>query len=339
MPRPSPTRDPSVEPTTTIRIIAIDGGGVKGAVPARMIERLAEAHPGLLAKADLFAGTSTGGLIALGLASGLAPDRVVEMYRRDAGTIFGPATRRWPVQWFFQAKYRSDGLRDVIGRLLGDQKLKDLARPAFIPVTALKRPDGRHVPAGIFLSTVHRLFDAPEKERYHSGEWSCVDIALATAAAPTYFPAHRVSGPNLGGEWLLWDGGLVANNPALAAIAELSRFVPIDRLSLRILSLGTGYRNIPIEAGDWGRFNAAEPVISALFDASVGSTAYYLRQGYGDHIMRATPEFAMDYALDDAGIVEELIRLVDTYCQSGWGSALQPDGTRPSVLDWLQTHW
>jgi patatin-like phospholipase/acyl hydrolase len=69
-----------------IRIIAVDGGGVKGAIPARMIQLLAGAHPGLLEKADLFAGTSTGGLIALGLAGGLAPDEVVEMYRRDART-------------------------------------------------------------------------------------------------------------------------------------------------------------------------------------------------------------------------------------------------------------
>jgi hypothetical protein len=227
----------------------------------------------------------------------------------------------------------------VIGRLLGDRKLKDLARPVFIPVTALKRPDGRHVPAGVFLSTVHRLFDQPENERYHSGAWSCVDAALATAAAPTFFPAHRASDPTIGGEWLLWDGGLVANNPALAAIAELARFLPIERLSFRILSLGTGYRNIPIEAGDWSRFNAAEPIISTLFDASVGSTAFYLSRVYGEHVIRATPELAVDYGIDDADVVEDLIALVDADFQARQRAALQPDGTRPSLRDWLATHW
>ena len=65
-----------------IRIIAVDGGGVGGAIPARLIQRLAEVHPGLLDKADLFAGTSTGGLIALGLAKGLSPDQLVDLYRR-----------------------------------------------------------------------------------------------------------------------------------------------------------------------------------------------------------------------------------------------------------------
>jgi uncharacterized protein len=328
-----------VEQSTPIRIIAVDGGGVGGVIPARMIERLAAAHPGLLEKADLFAGTSTGGLIALGLAKGLTPTQLVDLYRQDANTIFGDSMRRWRVQWMLQAKYRPDGLRTVIGRLLGDQTLKDLAKPVFIPVTALKRPDRSHVPAGVFFSTVYRLFNAPEKQRYRSGDWSCVDAALATSAAPTYFPAHRVNDPRVGGEWLLWDGGLVANNPALAAIAELSRFVPRDRLSFRVLSLGTGYRDIPIDAGDWGRLNAAPSIISALMDASVGSTAFYLRQGYGDDVIRATPQLAADYGIDDATAVPGLIQMVDDDFPRLLASAPQTDGTAPSLIDWLKTHW
>ena len=96
--------------------------------------------------------------------------------------------RRWQVQWLLQAKYRPDGLRDVVGRLLGDQTLADLAKPVFIPVTALKRPDSRHVPAGVFLSTVYRLFNEPEKARYHSGDWSCVDAAAGDQRGADLFP-------------------------------------------------------------------------------------------------------------------------------------------------------
>ncbi len=247
--------------------------------------------------------------------------------------------RRWQVQWMYEAKYRPDGLKDVVTRLLGDETLADLARPVFIPVTALKRPDSKHIPAGVFLSTAYRLFDDPAKARYHSGDWSCVDAAVATSAAPTFFPAHCVNEARVGGEWLLWDGGLVANNPGMAVIAELARFVPREQLSFRMLSFGTGYRDIPIEAGDWGRFNAAEHIISALFDASVGSTAYYLRQEYGDDVLRATPELQLDYGIDDADAVEGLIELVNSYCQTQWHAALQPDGSRPSLLDWLKANW
>lgn len=322
-----------------IRILAVDGGGVGGAIPARMIERIAQVHPDLLAKADVFAGTSTGGLIALALAKGLSPSEVVDLYTHDAKTIFGSSMRRWPFQWLLQAKYRNDGLRAVIARLLGDQRLKDLDKPVFIPVTALKRPDGRHVPAGVFLSTIHRLFNDPKKEKYQSGEWSCVDAGLSTSAAPTYFPAHAVSDPGLGGEWLLWDGGLVANNPALAAIAELSRFASLDTLSFRILSLGTGYRDIAVDAGDWGRLNAAPSIISVLFDASVGSTAFYLRQEYGDQVIRATPQLKADYEIDDAGAVPGLIRMVDDDVPRLLKAAPQTDGTAPSLLDWLKTNW
>lgn len=322
-----------------IRIIAVDGGGVGGAIPARLIERIVEVHPELLARADLFAGTSTGGLIALALAKGLSPSDVVKLYTEDTKTIFGSTMRRWEFQWALQAKFRSDGLRDVIARLLGDEKLKDLARPVFIPVTALKRPDHRHVPAGIFLSTIYRLFNDPAKEKYRSGEWSCVDAGLSTSAAPTFFPAHRTGDPALGGEWLLWDGGLVANDPALAAIAELTRFVPREELSFKVLSLGTGYRDIPIEAGDWGRLNAAPSIIKVLLDASVGSTAFYLRQGFRDDVIRVTPQLSADYGIDDAAAVPGLIRMVDDDFPRLLQAAPQPDGTSPSLLDWLKKNW
>jgi uncharacterized protein len=327
-----------MEQSTTIRILAVDGGGVGGAIPARMIQRIAEVHPDLLTKTDVFAGTSTGGLIALALAKGLSPDQVVDLYRQDAKTIFGSSMRRWTVQLLLQAKYRNDGLRDVIIRLLGNHTLKDLARPVFIPVTALKRPDGRHIPAGVFLSTIYRMFNKPNMEKYHSGNWTCVDAGLSTSAAPTYFPAHTASDPTIGGEWLLWDGGLVANDPALAVVAELSRYVPIDQLSFRILSLGTGYRNITINAGDSG-LAAAPSIIKVLMDASVGSTAFYLRQEYGDKVFRGTPELPVDYELDDANAVEGLIQLVDSYCQGQLPAAPQPDATRPSLLDWLKANW
>jgi patatin-like phospholipase/acyl hydrolase len=274
----------------------------------------------------------------LALAAGLSTAQVVELYQKDTKTIFGPSMRRWKVQWLLQARYRSEGLKDVIARLLGDRTLKDPAKPVFIPVTALKRPDGRHIPAGVFLSTIYRIFNKPNMEKYRSGNWSCVDAGLSTSAAPTYFPAHTANDPTIGGEWLLWDGGIVANDRALAVLAELARYVPIDQLSFRILSFGTGYRNITIDAGDWG-LNAAPSIISALLDTSVGSTAFYLHQEYGENVFRATPELPFDYEIDDPGVVDRLIKLVDAYCQNELPAAPQPDGSRPSLLAWLNANW
>lgn len=328
-----------MEPSKPIRILAVDGGGVGGVIPARIIERISEVHPDLLAKADVFAGTSTGGLIALGLAMGFSPAQVCDVYRNHAGEIFSTRMRRW---WFarpFRAKYRTDGLKRVLKQLVGDTRLKDLKKPIFIPVTALARADSAHVPAGVFLSTIDRLFGDVSKERYRSGEWSCFDAALATSAAPTYFPAHRAIDPKIGGEWILWDGGLVANDPALAAIVELTRFIPLPDESFRVLSLGTGYRNIHVDAGDWGPLQAALPIIATLMDVSVGSTVFYLRRLFGDRAYRATPQLKANYELDDAAAVPGLLQVADDYCDGRLAPTAGPTGDRHSLLKWLSDNW
>lgn len=71
-----------------IRILAIDGGGVGGIIPARVLERLHAAGLGIVDRADLVAGTSTGGLIALGLARGLTPEQLCQLYQQHAKDIF-----------------------------------------------------------------------------------------------------------------------------------------------------------------------------------------------------------------------------------------------------------
>jgi len=158
--------------------------------------------------------------------------------------------------------------------------------------------------------------------------------ALSLHASVGALPASRNTCTTV-----LWDGGLVANNPVLAAIGELSRFVALDKLPFRVLSFGTGFRNIQIDAGDWGQAMAAAPVISSLLDVSVGSTNFYLRQLFGDRVIRATPELEFDYAIDDAGVVDRLIKVADDYCQLHLQSTVQQEGTEPLLLNWVKTHW
>src|SRR5262245_36872206 len=209
-----------------IRILAFDGGGVGGIIPARILERLHAVHPQIVAQADLVSGTSTGGLIALGLARGLTPGDLCQLYQEQAKNIFSAANRRYLAVRSFRAKFAPDGLRAAVAALVGDMALGDLtAKPVLVPVTAVQRPDPSHRPAGIFLSTAFRLTNNPGLEKYASSRWKCVDVALATAAAPTFFPAHEVADPsgNNRGTWMYWDGGIVANNPGLAAVGEIFR--------------------------------------------------------------------------------------------------------------------
>jgi uncharacterized protein len=338
-----------------VRILTVDGGGVGGIIPARMLERL-QAQPQyakLVERADLVAGTSTGGLIALGLAAGQDPTQLCALYQEQAKNIFSAAHRRGLLCRLWRAKFTADGLRQAVQAIVGDKTLGDLtAKPVLVPVTGLVRADNQHRPAGIFLSTAYRLSampDGPKRQKYRSSQWKCVDVALSTAAAPTFFPAHEAADPGRNNrKWVCWDGGLVANNPALAAYGEVLRLDALDRtgqdpappaLDVRVLSLGTGYQNLEIEPGDWGLIQSARPVVSTLMDASVGSTAFLLSQVLAQKAIRVSPKLEADYAMDDPTAVDRLnaeaIAFVDKALKTG-----QAEGEQPARLSaWLAQNW
>jgi patatin-like phospholipase/acyl hydrolase len=334
-----------------IRILAVDGGGVGGIIPARLLEQLNAADPRVIANADIVAGTSTGGLIALGLARGRPPAEICQLYQEQAKNIFSRSNRRYLAVRSIKAKFAPDGLREAVEAIVGGLTLGELtAKPVLVPVTAVQRRDGRHKPAGIFLSTAYRLTNNPKLEKYASSRWNCVDIALATAAAPTFFPAHAVDDPDGHGRWVCWDGGIVANNPALAAVGEVFRLELAERNAavrgsqgetpdVRVLSLGTGYRDIDIDAGDWGLVQTARPLVGALLDASVGSTAFLLRQVLGARAARLSPPLAADYAMDDPAAVDGLNDLALEFVRAGLGAVQQPDGTLVDLPDWLEEYW
>jgi patatin-like phospholipase/acyl hydrolase len=331
-----------------VRILAVDGGGVGGIIPIRLIERLAADHPALLEKADILAGTSTGGLIALGLATGLTPAALTKLYQTWIPQIFSAKNRRlWPFS-VFRAKFRPSGLRAAVQAIAGTATLGGLQKAVVVPVLALERPQlpppapSRHFPAGVFLSTAHRLVGNKKLEKYRSDSWSCLDAALGTSAAPTYFPAHRVNDATVG-RWRLWDGGLVANNPALVAVGEVTRVSGQARPDVRVLSLGTGYQDAAIPAGDWGQLNprAARSIISAQLDVSVGSTAFLARQLFGDWAVRVNVPVRADegFEMDDPRAVGRLLARADAYYTADRRRVIQPDGTTEDLPAWLNRHW
>ena len=336
-----------------IRILAVDGGGVGGIIPARLLEQLHARDPRIIANADIVAGTSTGGLIALGLACGRTPGEICDIYQQKAKVIFSRRNRRFLIVRAFRAKFAPDGLREAVKAVAGDLTLGQLtAKHVLIPVTAVQRPDTSHRPAGIFLSTAYRLTGKEFFEKYHSSKWKCVDAALATAAAPTYFAAHVVENPDskTGGKWVCWDGGIVANNPALAAVGEVLRLDLAEKNivhrehmaeapDIRVLSLGTGYRNMDINGGDWGLIQSARPVVAALMDASVGSTAFLLRQLLGSRGVRVSVPLTDDYEMDDPGAVDGLNQLAIDFVKTGLSAIRQPDGTEVNLQAWLNQNW
>jgi patatin-like phospholipase/acyl hydrolase len=246
-PRPSMEQQP-------FRILALDGGGIRGAYTAAFLEGLEEQLGRPIAKCfDMVAGTSTGAIIAVALAMDLTAKEILAMYERYGARIFSRRSRHiWrkacdiPVNHVLRrfgldadslrrSKYDSIALAEAVREILGDITLEKAKRRLLVPAvrTSLGRP--------IVFRTAH--FEGQDRDRH----LSAVDVILATTAAPTYFPPHWVTNNVAQGQYV--DGGLWANNPALVAYVEAIRIArdcnrDVDpRFSERqimVLSLGTG---------------------------------------------------------------------------------------------------
>lgn len=213
------------------RILSIDGGGILGTFPAAVLAELEQHldHP-IGGYFDLIAGTSTGGIIAIGLAMGVKASELLRLYEMKGPAIFGQdhgAAINFVMRNVrclrqgYQRKYSSDALKaaliDVLGeRRIGDAKTRLLV-PAWSPVA----------------KTVY-IYKTAHNERLRTDYKAlAVDAALATAAAPTYFREHLSYG-DVG----LVDGGIWANNPIALAVAEAIGILGWPAASLHILSLG-----------------------------------------------------------------------------------------------------
>lgn len=221
----------------TKRILSIDGGGIKGVMPAAFLASIEQTTgKRIIDHFDLIAGASTGGIIALGLGLGMSATEILAFYENDGSSIFAQNSTagHWrqrlgdwisrqahsAKQWF-APKYNSAALYDALcnvfeAKILGDSKTR-LLIPAF---------DRQRRTVHVFKTAHHERFLTDWRE-------SAVNVALATAAAPTYLPSHRMdSGISL------LDGGIWANNPAGAAVVEAIGVLGWPATRLQVLSLG-----------------------------------------------------------------------------------------------------
>src|SRR5437016_4423935 len=165
------------------RILSLDGGGIKGTFSAAALAALEEATgKRIVEHFDLITGTSTGGIIAIGLAMGATAEEVRRFYETDGPKIF---PRRHGVQkWLgrirnvFRPRFSNEALRAAIQGVVGDRPLKEAKTRLVIPTYDVN------------TGKVY-LFKTPHHPGYsHHADVTAVDVALATSAAPTYFPAH-----------------------------------------------------------------------------------------------------------------------------------------------------
>ncbi len=322
-----------------IRVLSIDGGGIRGYAPALVLADLERRRqklgkPGSLAsRFDLVAGTSTGALIALALqaqdgeggpgraikemrGSGSilgrpafdAPRRftcaqVAELYERRGGELF-PRHRHESIGLVRQAlssKYDAEPLERFLREALGETRLSQAAGPVL--VTSY---DPEHDESLVMKN----LGDGPD--------FLARDAARASSAAPTYFPAARIrelpppGAPELAAGQIrmrtLVDGGLFANNPAMCAWVEARKLRPDARRFL-VVSLGTGGAVRAWNIGrlarwgylDWIDPGKGSPLLAMMGRAQSESVDWMLSHLPGIDYVRLDPDLSADAcAIDDA---------------------------------------
>ena len=269
-----------------------------------MIERLEAERPDLLENVGLFAGTSTGGIIALGLACGRTPAQMATLYQQNAGAIFDDS---WlddikDLGGLNGADYGSDKLKKVLTQEFGATTLRDL-EPRRVLVSSFDLDNGEANPA--------KRQWKPKFFHNFPGEDSdaslrLVDVAMRTSAAPMYFPSYQG----------YVDGGVIANNPSMAALAQVldrrnGRPAALEDVSLLSLGTGLSLKYIPGQSNDWGFAQWVRPLLELVFDGSVGVADYECRQILGDRYHRLAPVFEPGTAIkmDDIERIPELIGL------------------------------
>jgi uncharacterized protein len=201
------------------KILSIDGGGIKGIFPATLLAEIEERYLGggsVAEHFDLITGTSTGGIIALGLSIGMPARMIAALYVEHGGEIFaaprfGWLGRKWR-WWRDLARYRYDRavLSDLLLQIFGDRKFEEAKSRLCIPSC-----DGRFGDVYVFKTPHHPDF---EKDRHEQ----MTTVAMATAAAPTYFQPLDAEG------YRFIDGGLWANNPIMVGVVDALSCFDLD---------------------------------------------------------------------------------------------------------------
>jgi patatin-like phospholipase/acyl hydrolase len=268
---------------TKYRILSIDGGGVRGLLVTVLLQQLDKRLPGWRDRADLLAGTSTGGIVALGLAKGLTPTDLRSLYYDKSARIFGDSLldNIRDLGRVVGAEFSNRNLRQELEAVFGATRLQNLGKRVLISSFDLDNEDPDPNKRTWKPKFFHN-FPGTDTD----GSLRVVDVALYTSAAPTYFPS--VDG--------YVDGGVAANNPSMAALAQsldrrarIPQRPSIDEISLLSMGTGRSLSRITGKRHDWGYAQWAKPLLRLMFDAVSGIPDYQCRQILGDHYHR------MDY--------------------------------------------
>ena len=271
------------------RILALDGGGIRGVISATILKRVQEkiGQP-LNEYFDLIAGTSTGSILAASLVLGKNPQELIKIYKDQGEQIFQTNFFQKNIgYWLKQPKYSNEGLKTVLKYHFGEITLENLREES------KKRYPSSNPKARLLIlayNTTQRatnFFLSPlvdEKPWYQKAKlW---EVCLSSSAAPTFFPPYQFdlfqeTSTESEGEYTFVDGGVAANNPSLAALVHALGIEKIDGQRLNIedislLSIGTGRTTKPLEfkeVNSWGALDWASQIPEVFMGGQFQITA------------------------------------------------------------------
>ncbi|HEX2569110.1 MAG TPA: patatin-like phospholipase family protein [Polyangia bacterium] len=347
--------------TTNYNILCCDGGGIRGLLTAMLLDQLPQS---ILTNTTVFAGTSTGGIISIALAAGLQPSQLVTLYSSQCSAIFNTAdspaasyeqikgylTNLMGSDWswvadgialaseagvlpknLFAAKYNNTSLVSQLQSTLGEQAstlFSQLSQKLFVTTYQLDNGSGQWLPISI------------DNLSSSSNDSTLLDAALATSAAPTFFPPYNH--PQLG---YCIDGGTFANNPSMFVLSRVLQ-AGVSASSIRMLSLGTGatQNSVPssyfgsIDPNLWGTYqymfplNAPSSVPSELLINLMMDGSSDIDDEQSGRILppanyvRVEVPLTQAITLDDCSQVPALQTMADNFMQGD---------TWTSIVDWV----
>jgi hypothetical protein len=280
--------------------LALDGGGIRGIYTAILLQRLAQQVPGFTDRADLLAGTSTGGILALGLASGISIDALIDLYEKNGAAIFSRSL--WDkirdAGELFGSKFDNKNLIRMTQATFGNSTLNDLLpRHVLIPTFDLDNQATPPAPR-MWKAKFFHNFAGPGSD----GDQKVADVALRTSAAPTYFPVYQG----------YVDGGVIANNPSMAAVAQaLDAGTGKQQLGdLRLFSVGTGITPAFVSGDrlDWGLVRWAPKLADMMLEGGMGVADYECARLLGNNYLRLAPVLPEPVPLDCAEKIPILVQ-------------------------------
>lgn len=306
------------------KILSLDGGGLRGLITARMLQRLnaGPAIAGWLDKADLIAGTSTGGILALGLAAGKTPQQMADLYKIKGPDIFDDSLldNVLDLGRTIGAEYSSKVLKKELRSIFGATTLAQLGKKVTVPTFDLDN-EATGANERTWKPKIFHNFSGSDSD----GKFLAADIALYTSSAPTYFPSADG----------YIDGGVFANNPSLVALAQAisqqnkaAERANIDDVVLLSVGTGKSLNYIKGKTLDWGYAQWVKPLITILMDGVAGIADYQASQLLGERYCRL--EIIFD---ESESIALDAVSKLDRMDQIGSSVALS------DTTQWIQTHW